>query len=64
MGICTCMAESLPFSPEIITTLLTGNTSVQNKKLKINKQDCGDGRVTLYVSLLKMVGITEKGWIL
>ena len=29
-----CMAKSLPCSPEIITTLLIGYTSIQNKKLK------------------------------
>ena len=29
-----CMAESLHWSPETITTLLTGYTPIQNKKLK------------------------------
>ena len=34
MGICIYMAESLHCSPETITTLLIGYTSVQNKKFK------------------------------
>ena len=38
MDTCICMAESLCSSPETITTLLTGYTSIQNKKLK-NKQN-------------------------
>ena len=29
-----CMAESLPCSPETITTLLIGSTPIQNKKFK------------------------------
>ena len=31
-----CVAESLHFSPETITTSLTGYTPIQNKKLKKN----------------------------
>ena len=31
-----CMAESLCCSPKAVTTLLTGYTPVQNKKLKKN----------------------------
>ena len=33
MDTCICMAESLHCSPEAITTLLIGYTSIQNKKL-------------------------------
>ena len=33
-----CMAESLPRSPEIITTLLIGYIPIQNKKLKVKKK--------------------------
>ena len=31
MDSCVCMAESLCYSPETITTLLIGYTSIQNK---------------------------------
>ena len=31
---CICVAESLPYSPETITTLLIGHTPVQNKEVK------------------------------
>ena len=34
MDTCMCSAEFLPCSPEINTTLLTGNILVQNKKFK------------------------------
>ena len=34
MGMCIYMAESLHCSPETITTLLIGYTSVQNKKFR------------------------------
>ena len=34
MDTCTCMAESLRYSPDTITTLLTGYTTIQNKKFK------------------------------
>ena len=34
---CVCMAESLCFSPESITTLLISGTPIQNKKLKKKK---------------------------
>ena len=34
MDACLGMAESLCCSPETITTLLIGHTSIQNKKLK------------------------------
>ena len=37
MDTCICMAESLPCSPEIITTLLIGCTLIPNKKLKKKK---------------------------
>ena len=33
MDSCTCIAESLPCSPEMITTVLIGYTSIQNKKI-------------------------------
>ena len=33
-----CMAESLPCSPETVTTLLIGSTAIQNKKLKRKKK--------------------------
>ena len=35
MDTCVCMAESLRYSPETTTTLLTGYTLIQNKKLKV-----------------------------
>ena len=31
---CICMAESLCYPPETITTMLTGYNPIQNKKLK------------------------------
>ena len=34
---CICMAESLCYPPETITTMLTGYNPIQNKKLKKNK---------------------------
>ena len=34
MDTCICMAESLPYLLETITTLLIGYISIQNKKLK------------------------------
>ena len=39
MDTCICMAEPLSCSPEIITTLLTGYTPIQNKNLKSNKKE-------------------------
>jgi len=38
MDTCIHMAESLPRSPEIITTLLIGYIPIQNKKLKVKKK--------------------------
>ena len=35
---CMCMAESLPYSLETITTLLIDYTPVQNKKVKKKKK--------------------------
>ena len=35
MDTCICMAESLPCSPETITTLLISYTLIQNKQFKI-----------------------------
>ena len=37
MDTCVCMAESLCYSPENITTLLIGYTPIQNKKFKISR---------------------------
>ena len=37
MDIGICMAESFPCSPEAITTLLTGYTTIQNKRLFLKK---------------------------
>ena len=37
MDTCIWMAESLHSSPETITTLLTGYTSIQNKKFTVKK---------------------------
>ena len=37
MDTCIYITEFLPCSPETVTTLLTGYTSIQNKKLKMNK---------------------------
>ena len=34
MDTCRCMAESLHCSPESITMLIIGSTTIQNKKLK------------------------------
>ena len=39
MDTCICIAESLCCSPDTITTMLIGYTSIQNKKLKKNKID-------------------------
>ena len=41
MDACLGMAESLCCSPETITTLLIGHTSIQNKKLKKKKRKLG-----------------------
>ena len=41
---CVCMVEFIRCSPETITTLLTGNTPVQNKKLKEKKRREDDSR--------------------
>ena len=38
MDICIYMAESFHCSPEIITTLLTGYTPIQNKVFKVTKK--------------------------
>ena len=38
MDTCICMAESLRCSPETLTALLTGYTSIQNKKFKQQQQ--------------------------
>ena len=38
MDTCIHMAESLHYSPETITTLLTGYTPIQNKKFKSKKR--------------------------
>ena len=40
---CTCMAESLRCSPEIITTLFISYTSVQNKKFYQTKNLLSQG---------------------
>ena len=34
MNTCICMAESLPCSPETVTTLLIGYSPIQNTKFK------------------------------
>ena len=44
MDTCTCMAESLCYSPETITTLLIGYSPIQNKKFK--KKDIKRKKVT------------------
>ena len=36
MDTCICMAKSLHYSPETVTTLLISYTPIQNKKLKKN----------------------------
>ena len=41
MDTCICLAESLRFSPQTITTLTVGYTPVQNKKFK--KKKCKSG---------------------
>ena len=38
MDTCISMAESLDYSPQTITTLLIGYTSIQNKKLTKMKE--------------------------
>ena len=43
MDTCMCMAESLPYSPEIITTLLIGYTPTQSKKFKIHQHESVTG---------------------
>ena len=35
---CACMAKSLHYSPETITTLLTGSTLIQNRKVLKNRR--------------------------
>ena len=45
MDTCIRMAEYLHYSPETITTLLTGYTPIQNKKFKSKKRKqitCGE----------------------
>ena len=37
MDTCICMAGSLCFLPEAVTTLLIGDTPIENKKLKKKK---------------------------
>ena len=37
MDACICMPESLRYSPETVTPLLTGYTPIQNKKFKVKK---------------------------
>ena len=41
MDACICMPESLRYSPETVTPLLTGYTPIQNKnfKVKTNKNN-------------------------
>ena len=39
MDTCICMAESLLYSPEIVTILLFGDIPIKNKKLKKKKQN-------------------------
>ena len=50
MDTCVCMAEYLCYSPETVTTLLTGYTPIQNKKLKKKK-------VLFFVNLLVFRGM-------
>ena len=50
MDTCICMAESLCYSPETITTLLISYTLIQNKKLKIKTRQ----------NAITMKRITEK----
>ena len=38
MDTCICMAESLCYPPETVTTLLIGYNPIQNKKLKKKKK--------------------------
>ena len=48
MDTCICTAEFLPCSPEITTTLLTGNILVQNKKFKVGGKKSKYPRLTLF----------------
>ena len=47
MATCLCVAESFHCSPETVTSLLIGYTPVQNKKLKKEPQNFGDGFLRL-----------------
>ena len=38
------MIESLPYSPEVITTLLIGYTPLENNKFKLKKNTLWKGR--------------------
>ena len=39
MDTCICVAESLRYSHETVTTLITGYTPIQNKKFKKKKEN-------------------------
>ena len=47
MATCLCVAESFHCSPGTVTSLLIGYTPVQNKKLKKEPQNFGDGFLRL-----------------
>ena len=51
MDTCICVAESLPCSPETVTTLLTGCTPIYSKKFKIKKTSEGE-KMEYHPSLL------------
>ena len=48
MDICIYMIESLPYSPEVITTLLIGYTPLENNKFKLKKKYSMEGKVGVY----------------
>ena len=53
MDTCICMAESLPHSAEITTTLLIGYIPIQNKKLKVKKKKSRDITLMTNIHIVK-----------
>ena len=59
MDTCICVAESLPCPLETITTLLTGYTPIQNKKLKKKKKK----KKIRYSSSLEITTIQPRDYV-
>ena len=58
MDTCVCMAESLCYPPETITTLLIGSTPTQNKTFSLKKKK--KNKVRMYVIILMVKTELEK----